>query len=183
PVAEFNVFADPHALERVLAAGMRVELILLDAFDRVVVDPPVFLAALAGRGGAVGALLARILRPYFASLAEFDTGIPSLPDVAAAVYALYPELGAAVPALVRVITQRGYAYGQTIIGATPSDRLRLVVGDEELNALADEALASGRDLAAAIRELQARAPDNALVVHDVDGARMAEVLMELLCTP
>jgi inosine-uridine nucleoside N-ribohydrolase len=181
PVAEFNAFADPHALERVLASGMRVELITMDAFDRVVVDPAPFLAALVERGGAVGALLARVLGPYFESLHEFDTAVPSLPDVAAAIHALHPEPGAAVPALVRVITAPGYAYGQTIIGATPADRLRLVVSDEELNALADEALASGRDLAAAIRDLHTREPDNALVVRDADGGRMVELLLATLC--
>jgi inosine-uridine nucleoside N-ribohydrolase len=181
PVAEFNIFADPFALDEVLAAGVRTELVTMDAFDRVCVEPAPFLAGLTERGGPVGQLLARVLRPYFDAIHDFDSGAPSLPDVAAAIYALRPELGTAVPALLRVITQRGYAFGQTIIGATPADRLRLVAGDDELNDLVDIAMANGSDLAALIREVQAREPDNALVVRDVDAPRMINLLTTVLC--
>nr|PZN26381.1 MAG: hypothetical protein DIU80_13465 [Chloroflexota bacterium] len=154
----------------------------LDACDPVTVEPGPFLAALESRGGAVGRLLVRVLRPYFDAIRDFDTGSPSLPDVAAAIYALHPELGTAVPALLRVITQPGYAFGQTIIGATPADRLRLIAGDEELNNLVDEALTNGRDLTSLLREVQSREPDNALVVRDVAAAQMTELLTTVLCS-
>ncbi|MEN9936291.1 MAG: hypothetical protein RLZZ387_2870 [Chloroflexota bacterium] len=177
PVAEFNIYADPHALERVLAAGLRLELVTLDAFDRVVVDPEPFAQALAERCGPAGELLASMLPPYFGAVASLD-GVPSLPDVAAVVYALNPDLGTASPALVRVVTERCYAYGQTIFGFAPAERLRLVASDEELNALVEAA--GGLDLEAAVREIEQGARDNALVVCDVDGAAMAELLCTVL---
>lgn len=181
PVAEYNVYCDPLALAEVLCSGVRVELVTLDAFDKVVVDPEPFAAALDARGGAVGGLLARVLRPYFASLEDFDTAVPSLPDVAAAVYALHPELATAQGALVRVITEQGYAFGQTVVGVHPADRLRLTVDDEELDAALDAGLAAGQGMAEIIREIQRRAPDNALLIDDVDGARMAALLAATLC--
>jgi inosine-uridine nucleoside N-ribohydrolase len=118
-----------------------------------------------------------VLRPYFAALVEFDSGAMSLPDVAAAVYLLRPELARVTPALVRVVTHRGYAFGQTIIGATPYDRLRLALSDEELNELLSDSQAIGQDYAAAVRLAQSRIPDNALVIADIDGTRMAELLL------
>jgi inosine-uridine nucleoside N-ribohydrolase len=181
PVAEFNTFADPHALEQVLASQMRVELVTLDAFDQVVVEPQVFLAALSAGGGQVGALLARILAPYFEALREFDTFVPSLPDVAAAIYALRPDLGRAEPAMVRVITDDNYAYGQTIIGLAAFEKLRLVASSAELNHLLDQIEANGWDMAEAIGNLLAREPDNALVIRAVDGPGMAALLSETLC--
>lgn len=181
PVAEYNVYCDPQALDEVLGSGMRVELVTLDAFDKVVVDPEPFAAALESRGGAAGMLLARVLRPYFASLEDFDTAVPSLPDVAAAVYALHPELATAHGALVRVITDASYAFGQTVIGVHPADRLRLTVDDAELDATIDAGLAAGQGLADIILEIQRREPDNALVIDDVDGARMAALLEATLC--
>jgi inosine-uridine nucleoside N-ribohydrolase len=181
PVAEFNIFCDPLALERLLAAGMRVELVTLDAFDRVVVEPEPFLAALGERGGRVGALLACVLGPYFQALTALDAGPMSLPDVAAPIYALHPELGRPVSAVVRVITQPGYAFGQTIIGANPSDRVRLTLSVSEINELFDTAWASGRNYGQLIHEALARTHDNALVIADVDGERMAELLLTGLC--
>ncbi|NJN15313.1 MAG: nucleoside hydrolase [Oscillochloris sp.] len=168
PVAEFNIYADPHALEVVLAGGMQLELVTLDAFDQVQVDVEKFPARLAQRGGAVGQLLAPALSGYFAvQQAAGPVKAAAIPDVAAVFYALYPQYGEARSALIDVVTVDDVTRGQTIIGLDIADRVPMIADDAELSALADQAFLPGFDLNAALFAILVREPDNAQVILDV----------------
>lgn len=177
PVAEFNIFADPEALAVVLHSRLRTELLLLDAFDTLHVQPDTFLPALATHGGAVGRLLARSLQPYFAAMSRYDTGSPSLPDPAALIYVLHPELAEVVPAYVHVVTQPGVTWGQTVIALNAFEKARMLNSPEVFNQKVDAGMAAGQELSAAIEAILADVPpDNALVIPSIDAARMAAIL-------
>ncbi|HMQ31205.1 MAG TPA: nucleoside hydrolase [Chloroflexaceae bacterium] len=177
PVAEFNIFADPHALAVVLAGDMRVELLTLDAFTQVTVDPQRFIRLLNRRGDAVGGLLAHAFGLYVqAQQLNNSSGRNPIPDAAAVVYALHPELGSAQSALVKVIADDGLARGQTLIATDLSSRMPLIAGDAELSSLADQAFTPGFDLNAALGAILMREPDNAQAVLDVQEGAMVRLV-------
>lgn len=176
PLAEFNIFADPEALAVVLRSGVKLELLTLDAFDQLRVDSEAFPAQLAANGGELGQLLATILRPYFQLQTGGASGKASIPDAAAVIYALQPDLATVQSALVQVITDSGPARGTTLIGNMLSSRIPLIADDAELSALADQAFAPGFDLNSALLALLQRQPDNARVIMALNGAAMARVL-------
>lgn len=177
PVSEFNAFADPHALAAVLDSGISVELVTLDAFDQLAVDVTKFPARLSSRGGPTGQLLGRALTAYFAiQQVAGPVSEASIPDVAAAIYALHPQYGTPQPALVEVITAGDVTRGQTVIGTDLASRIPMIADDAELSALADQAFTPGFDLNTAIGGILARQPDNASVVLDIDERTMARLL-------
>ncbi|NTU77839.1 MAG: nucleoside hydrolase [Chloroflexales bacterium] len=169
PVAEFNIYADPDALAAVLASDMQVELVTLDAFSQVTVNPEQLIRRLGRRGDAVGALLAQSFGAYVrAQQMQGEAGRAAIPDAAAAVYALYPDLGGAQSALVKVVVDDGLARGQTVIAADLANRIPMIADDAELSALADQAFTPGSDMNAALGAILLREPDNAQVILDLD---------------
>ncbi len=177
PVAEYNVYADPLALEVVLASELRVELVTMDAFDHVLIEPAPCLAALRDHGGAAQRLIADLLDGYVEAVKQFDNGIPSIPDAAAAIYTVHPELGYSYDALVRVITDDSYARGQTIIAADRAERLRLVASNDAINEQFDAAQRAGLSFADMTARMLRGVTDNALVVDRIDGAAMSRMLL------
>jgi inosine-uridine nucleoside N-ribohydrolase len=177
PVAEFNIHADPHALDVVLQSAVALEIVTLDAFTQVTVDPKRFPEQLARRGGPVGRLLAAALGPYFqVQLANGVTSV-SIPDAAAVIYALQPTTAVATSALVRVAAADDFTRGQTVIATTINDRVSLIADDAELSALAAQAFTTpGFDLGAALFAIVSREPDNAIVVLDVFERAMVRLL-------
>src|SRR5438093_665715 len=93
PVSEFNAFSDPQALDIVLEHQLDVTLVTEDAFDQVKVDSTEFPQELTRDGGAMGQFLASALTPYFLASTQGAGGQAAIPDAAAAIYALRPELG------------------------------------------------------------------------------------------
>lgn len=164
PVAEFNIFADPHALDVVLASPVQLNLVTLDAFSHLTVDSVRFPQRLAARGGAVGQLLAAILPPYFAVQTGGAGGPVTIPDAAAIIYALRPSFAQATSALVTVMTADDLARGQTLIGTTLNSRIQMIANDAELSILNDQAFTPGFDLNAALFAILQRQPDNAQVI-------------------
>jgi purine nucleosidase len=175
PTAEFNIFADPHALAVVLEAGMQVEMVTLDAFEQLRIDSGALTKRLATEGGRAGTILARALAGYASATTRGMGGPIAVPDAAAAIYALRPDLGKATPAAVRVVVDGELTRGQTIIAATFNHQIALGFGATGMARLAD-LLASGADLEAAIADALRRAPHNAQVILEVDGQAMADLL-------
>lgn len=176
PVAEFNAYADPHALEVVLASAVQLELVTLNAFEQVEVNAEALTAALSRRDDAVSQLIAALTPMYAYAQNQGAEPRIAFADAAAAVYLFNPELASPTSALVRVIADDGYARGQTIIATTPAERIPLIADDAEMSNLADQLFVPGFDLNAALFEVLSRDPDNTQAVLAVRGRPMAALL-------
>jgi inosine-uridine nucleoside N-ribohydrolase len=177
PVAEFNAFADPQALDILLESGLGVTLITQDAFDQVKVDSAAFPQELSANGGQIGQFLASVLQPYFTASTLGAGGEVAIPDAAAMIYALRPELGTPTPSLVDVATDAKLTRGQTVIATDPYSKVTMIADDAEMSALADRAFTDPTfDINAAMFTILSRRPDNAQVVLSVKGPAMARLL-------
>lgn len=176
PVAEFNAFFDPHALDTALESGLDVTLVTLDAFDDVTFDSAEFPARLAAQGGALGQFLAQPLGMYMMAGTQGAGGPSAIPDVAAVAYVLQPALGTATSGLVDVATDSGLTRGQTVMGFTAAQKMTMIAGDDELSALADRMFSDPTfDPNQAMGAILMRRPDNAKVVLEVHGRAMAKL--------
>jgi inosine-uridine nucleoside N-ribohydrolase len=177
PVAEFNAFGDPQAFDIVLESNLDVTLVTLDAFSQVKVDSEKCSQKLTQHGGAMGQFLASVLTPYFLAETQGVGGEAAIPDAAAAIYALQPELGTATSSLVDVATDAGLTRGQTVMAIDINGKIFMIADDAELSALVDRVFREpGFDINAALGAILARRPDNAQVVLDVKGPAIAREL-------
>ncbi|MCS6880636.1 MAG: nucleoside hydrolase [Oscillochloridaceae bacterium] len=174
PAAEFNAFADPHALALVLESSLHVELVTRDAFRALELDRT-FAMRLQHEGGAVGRFLGQIFESYARAVNRQMAPVP-VPDAAAAIYAVHPDLGVAVPATVRVVTEGELTRGQTIIALSEQHQAMLALGTHGVEHLAMNVTAPDFDYLEALRQASARAPRNAQVVLEIDARTMAEML-------
>ncbi|ALT77372.1 nucleoside hydrolase [Paucibacter sp. KCTC 42545] len=113
PVAEANMINDPEAADIVFTANWPVVIVGLDVTQAVVMSQD-HLAALQGRGGAVGDFLWQATRHYqdFYHSVDGITGIYAH-DASAIAYAIEPESFTLRAGPVRVALE-GIARGQTI---------------------------------------------------------------------
>jgi inosine-uridine nucleoside N-ribohydrolase len=177
PVAEFNIYADPLALEVVLASAMNVELVTLDAFDEVRVDSERFIEMLERRRDPLGNLLVQAFGGYIQAQALVGGDEVAIPDAAAVVYALNERIAEPTSALIQVVTDNGKARGQTIIGTTLSQRIPMLASDSELGDIADRAFTDPTfNLGAELGAILARQPDNALVIFEIDERQVTRLL-------
>lgn len=119
PVAEANIFNDPHAASRTLTAGWPLTLVGLDATHRCILEPA-DMARIAAGQGALGPVLAgsyEFYRAFYQQARGFDGCCPH--DSCALAWLLEPELFATARGHLTVVTE-GIAEGQTIFA--PEDR-------------------------------------------------------------
>jgi pyrimidine-specific ribonucleoside hydrolase len=125
PAAEYNVWADPEAAQRVLTdPGLEVCLVQLQVTRRATLDPAA--RAALRTGSALGASLSAMIDGY----ADDALGERALHDVAALAAILDPSLIATRPARIEVITDSSPRRGETIISfdAGPTEsRLEVAV--------------------------------------------------------
>jgi inosine-uridine nucleoside N-ribohydrolase len=113
PVAEANIWGDPHAADAVFAAPWKVTMVGLDVTQRVLLDDA-RLERMAARDPRVGGFVYRISRFY--KRFHEQTGVTGgfyVHDPSAVAYAIDPSLFTTEKARVRVVTE-GAAIGQTI---------------------------------------------------------------------
>ncbi|MDR5865760.1 nucleoside hydrolase [Halomonas koreensis] len=113
PVAEANIFNDPHAARRVLTAGWPLTLVGLDATHRCVLDPA-RMARIAAGQGRLGEVLAdsyAFYRDFYREMLGIDGCCPH--DSCALAWLLRPELFTTARGHLTVATE-GEAEGQTV---------------------------------------------------------------------
>jgi purine nucleosidase len=112
PVAEANVFCDPHAADAVFAAAWPVTIVGLDVTHQVLMSTQ-YLDALGEHGGMQGRFMRDITRDYERFYARHTGGGIFAHDASAVACALGPERFELRRGSVRVATE-GLALGQTI---------------------------------------------------------------------
>ena len=113
PVAEANIFNDPHAAARVLTAGWPLTLVGLDVTHRCVLGPA-HMARIAAGQGALGEVLAgsyAFYRDFYRDFLGIDGCCPH--DSCALAWLLRPDLFTTTPGHLTVVTE-GDAEGQTV---------------------------------------------------------------------
>lgn len=113
PVAEANIFNDPHAAARVLSAGWPLTMVGLDATHRCVLAPKDMDAIAAGQG-ELGRVLAEsyaFYRAFYQQALGIDGCCPH--DSCALAYLIRPELFTTARGHLNVVTE-GIAEGQTV---------------------------------------------------------------------
>ncbi|HEY9888517.1 MAG TPA: nucleoside hydrolase [Candidatus Obscuribacterales bacterium] len=115
PVAEFNIYVDPHAAQVVLTAGIPVTLISLDITHQVLTTPD-RLATLRALGNPVSAIAVAILSHYGkADEARLGTNGAPLHDPCVIAYLLQPTLFTSTPGTVAVELSSPLTLGQTVV--------------------------------------------------------------------
>jgi purine nucleosidase len=112
PVAEANVYCDPHAADAVFGAAWPVTLVGLDVTHQVLMSSA-YLDALGDEGGAAGRYLRDITRGYERFYHHRTGGGIYAHDASAVACALDPSRFAVQHGALRVVTE-GLALGQTI---------------------------------------------------------------------
>lgn len=136
PVAEFNVYVDPHAAERVLASGADVTVVPLDCTHQALITPE-RVAAFRALGTRAGDVTADILDFYKRFDAErYGMAGGPLHDPCVIAWLLAPDLFAGKHVDVRVETGSELTMGLTVmdwwhVGRRPAGTLVLHMVDAE----------------------------------------------------
>ena len=114
PVAEFNLYADPHAADVVLKSGVKLVYIPLDVTHKILTSEE-RLKHIAALGNTAGKLVSDILNGYVKADME-HYGLPGGPvhDAGVIAYLLKPSLFTGRAINMVVDTREGPTFGQTI---------------------------------------------------------------------
>ncbi|MGO2450065.1 nucleoside hydrolase [Pseudomonas taetrolens] len=114
PVAEFNLYADPHAADVVLKSGVKLVYIPLDVTHKILTSEE-RLKHIAALGNTAGKLVSDILNGYVKADME-HYGLPGGPvhDAGVIAYLLKPSLFTGREINMVVDTREGPTFGQTI---------------------------------------------------------------------
>jgi len=115
PVAEFNLFADPHAAEVVLKSGVRLTYLPLDVTHKILTSDA-RLQQIAALNNNASKLVSDILNEYIKGDME-HYGIPGGPvhDATVIAYLLKPQLFSGRLVNIVVDSREGPTFGQTIV--------------------------------------------------------------------
>lgn len=115
PAAEFNVFVDPHAAQRVFQSGLPITLVPLDVTTQVALSREAIHALAADAADPVAQFLADATGPALA-FAEQVEGFAHFPlhDPLAVAVAMDPRLVGLVPLHVEVETEGPVTRGMTV---------------------------------------------------------------------
>lgn len=114
PVAEFNLFADPHAAQVVLASGVKLTYVPLDVTHKILTSEQ-RLAQIDALNNQAGKLVSGILNEYVkADMVHY--GLPGGPvhDASVIAWLLKPELFTGKQINVAVDSREGIGFGQTV---------------------------------------------------------------------
>jgi len=115
PVAEFNIYVDPHAAQVVFDAGIPLTFLSLDITHQVLTTPA-RLDAIRQIGNPVSEIAAAVLSHYGKADAEkLGTGGAPLHDPCVIAYLLRPDLFTTYPGQVQVELSSPLTLGQTVV--------------------------------------------------------------------
>jgi purine nucleosidase/pyrimidine-specific ribonucleoside hydrolase len=126
-VAEWNIWVDPVAADKILASGLKIHLAPLDATNQVLWTEA-DARAWASSGSPEGRLASNLLQMTLESWSS--TGV-YVWDLVAAVYATDPALCPEVPLSVDVVVAPGPDQGQTVITDQPQNAIACLRPDAE----------------------------------------------------
>ncbi|NER84247.1 MAG: nucleoside hydrolase, partial [Leptolyngbya sp. SIO1D8] len=134
PVAEFNMYVDPHAAQVVFAADIPITFISLDITHQVLTTPE-RLAAIQALGNPVSQVAFDLLSHYGKADQERlgKVGAP-LHDPCVIAYLLQPELFKTTLGSIQVETNSPLTLGQTVISSMTFENQAPVTIVEEVNA-------------------------------------------------
>jgi purine nucleosidase len=114
PVAEFNLFADPHAAQVVLASGVKLTYLPLDVTHKILTSEQ-RLKQIAALNNQAGKLVGGILDEYV-KLDMVHYGLPGGPvhDASVIAWLLKPELFSGRQINVAIDSREGVGFGQTV---------------------------------------------------------------------
>lgn len=145
PHAEFNAYADPHALRIVLESGARVVLFGLNLTRQVRVTRE-RTAALSVLGTPAATLCAEMMNGYLSMIESRDQKVGALHDPCTVAYLLRPELFRLQAARVHVDTDDDERIGRTVqvdgvqVDGPPNVQLATWADDDGVWALLGERL-------------------------------------------
>ena len=114
PVAEFNLFADPHAAQVVLASGVKLTYVPLDVTHKILTSEP-RLKQIEALNNQAGKLVGGILDEYVkADMVHY--GLPGGPvhDASVIAWLLKPELFSGRAVNLAIDSREGISFGQTV---------------------------------------------------------------------
>jgi purine nucleosidase len=115
PVAEFNVFADPHAAQVVLGSGVKLTYLPLDVTHKILTSES-RLQQIAALNNRASQLVSAILNEYIRADMQCY-GLPGGPvhDATVVAYLLKPQLFSGRAVNVVIDSREGPTFGQTIV--------------------------------------------------------------------
>jgi purine nucleosidase len=114
PSAEFNIWVDPEAAQRVFTSGLDVTMVGLDVTNRAVLTAE--HAARLRDAGEVGAAVAAMLDFYLGFyLAAYDHGGAPIHDAVAVAHVIRPELLETLERHVEIARGPGPCRGRTVV--------------------------------------------------------------------
>lgn len=181
-VAEFNFWQDPDAVQRVLDIGIRPQIVPLDTFSAVSIEPKL-LDKLIRQGNNAVQQLAPALQEY--ANAQTRNGAKILfPDLTATLFAADATLGLSQPAQLLMATGSPQVRGQSLVALSLAERLALIADDAELTAIAVQTFTNpGFDVNAAFGAILMRQPENASWVLALDDKRLLQAVERGLKRP
>jgi purine nucleosidase len=114
PVAEFNMFADPHAAQVVLASGVKLTYVPLDVTHKILTSE-LRIKQIEALNNQAGKLVGDILNEYVkADMVQY--GLPGGPvhDASVIAYLLKPGLFSGRQVNLTIDTREGVTFGQTV---------------------------------------------------------------------
>lgn len=186
PVAEFNFWQDPEAVDIVLNSGLNLEIVPLEGFTQLSFSQD-DLASMANTNRPIFQYLLPAVSIYLGTQLQAGVVAASIPDLSATLYAI-KGLGTSSPALVKIITAADMTRGQSLMGVGFAERVMLITDDEELSEIAVEAYAISTDpifpdatyVNTRTMEILMREPSNTGVVLEIDEAEMRKIFSNFL---